>query len=77
MLAGQAGVAGHLKIGDHAIIGGQAGITKSVPSGEVVSGSPEIPHRLWLKVQRIIPRLPELKKKLGEIEKRLIKIEEK
>lgn len=77
VLAGQAGVAGHLKIGDHAIIGPQAGIAKSVPSGEVVSGSPEIPHRLWLKVQRIIPRLPELKKKLGEIEKRLIKIEEK
>ena len=77
VLAGQAGVAGHLKIGDHAIVGPQAGIAKSVPSGEVVSGSPEIPHRLWLKVQRIIPRLPELKKKLSEIEKRLVKIEEK
>ncbi len=77
VLAGQAGVAGHLRIGDHAIIGPQAGIAKSVPMGEVVSGSPEMPHRLWLKVQRIIPRLPGLKKKLVELEKRLIKIEEK
>jgi UDP-3-O-[3-hydroxymyristoyl] glucosamine N-acyltransferase len=57
-------------------VGPRAGISKSVPDGEVVSGAPEMPHRLWLKVQRIIPRLPELKKKISEIEKRLKKIEE-
>jgi UDP-3-O-[3-hydroxymyristoyl] glucosamine N-acyltransferase len=36
-----------------------------------------MPHRLWLRVQRIIPMLPELSKKLSEIEKKLNKIEEK
>jgi UDP-3-O-[3-hydroxymyristoyl] glucosamine N-acyltransferase len=77
VLAGKVGVSGHLTIGDDVIIGAQSGISKSIPSGEVVSGSPEMPHRVWLKVQRILPRLPELKKKLAEIEKRLIKIEEK
>ena len=77
ILAGQAGISGHLSIGDGATVGPRAGISKSVPDGEVVSGTPEMPHKLWLKVQRVIPRLPELKKKLSEIEKRLIKIEEK
>jgi len=77
VLAGQAGVSGHLTIGDNVIIGPQAGIAKSVPDGEVVSGSPEMPHRLWLRVHSIIPRLPELKKKLLEVEKRLRKMEEK
>ena len=75
ILAGQAGISGHLTIGDDVTIGPQAGVVASVPDGEVVSGTPEMPHRLWLRVQRIIYRLPELKKKLLEIEKRLNKIE--
>ena len=75
VLAGQAGVAGHLTIGDNVVIGPQAGIAKSVPDGEVLSGSAAIPHRLWLRVQKIIPQLPELKKKLSEIEKGLKKLE--
>jgi len=77
ILAGQAGVSGHLTIGDNVIIGPQAGIAKSIPDGEVVSGSPEMPHRLWLRVHSIIPRLPELKKKLFDVEKRLRKMEDK
>ena len=75
ILAGQAGVVGHLNIGDNVTVGAQAGVAKSVSGDEIVSGSPAIPHRLWLRVQKILPRLPELKKKLEEIEKRLKKIE--
>lgn len=77
VLAGQAGVAGHLTIGDDVTVGPQAGIAKSVPSGETVSGSAAMPHRLWLRVQRVLPKLPERIKKLSEIEKRIKKIEEK
>lgn len=76
VLAGQAGIAGHLNIGDNVIIGPQAGVAKSVPNGEVRSGSAAIPHRLWLRVQRVLPMLPELVKRLSEVEKRLKKIEE-
>ncbi len=75
VLAGQVGVSGHITIGDHVTIGPQSGIAGSIPDGSVVSGSPEMPHRQWLRVQRIIPRLPEIKKKLGELEKRLLDIE--
>ncbi|MBW1841230.1 MAG: UDP-3-O-(3-hydroxymyristoyl)glucosamine N-acyltransferase [Deltaproteobacteria bacterium] len=75
VLAGQAGIAGHLTIGDNAIVGPQAGIGKSVPAGEIVSGSPGLPHRLWLRVQNVVSKLPEMKKRISEIEKRLNKIE--
>ncbi len=76
IMAGQAGISGHLEIGDNAIVGPRAGVAKSIPAGELVSGAPEMPHRTWLKVQTVIPRLPELKRKIEELEKRLIKLED-
>ena len=75
ILAGQAGVAGHIKIGNSVTIGPQAGVTKSVPDAQIVSGFPAVPHRLWLKVSNIIPKLPDMKKKLRELEKRIEKME--
>jgi UDP-3-O-[3-hydroxymyristoyl] glucosamine N-acyltransferase len=75
ILAGQVGVSGHITIGDRVTIGAQSGIAASVPDGVTISGSPEMPHKLWLRVQRIIPRLPEIKKKLSEMEKRMNSIE--
>ncbi len=77
ILAGQAGITGHLTIGDNAVVGPQAGVARSVADNAIVSGSPEMPHKLWLRVQQIIPGLPELKKKLSELEKRLNKVEKK
>jgi UDP-3-O-[3-hydroxymyristoyl] glucosamine N-acyltransferase len=35
-----------------------------------MTGSPVMPHKLWLRVQRILPMLPELKKKIAELEKK-------
>ena len=71
ILAGQAGIAGHLTIGDGAIVGPRAGIAKDVPPGQVVMGAPEMPQKRWLRVQRIVPMLPELKKRLEKVEKRI------
>jgi UDP-3-O-[3-hydroxymyristoyl] glucosamine N-acyltransferase len=77
-LAGQVGVAGHLTIGDGAIIGPQTGVGKPVPNGQIVSsGIPEMPHRMWLRVQRMIPKLPELGKRLAGLEKKFKRLEEK
>jgi len=75
VLAGQVGVAGHIHIGDNVMVGGQSGIANDVSAGEILSGSIAMPHRTWLKVQRILPRLPELKKQLTTLEKRLRKLE--
>jgi UDP-3-O-[3-hydroxymyristoyl] glucosamine N-acyltransferase len=77
IMAGQAGMAGHLRIGDHVTIGPQAGVAKSIKDGQTVSGAPEMPHRLWLRVSRLIPRLPDLFKKLIWLEKRVDGLEDK
>lgn len=75
ILAGQAGVAEHVTIGNGVTIGPQAGIAKSIQDGQIVSGFPGMPHRLWLKASSIIPKLPDMKKKLRELEKRIEKME--
>ena len=75
ILAGQAGVAGHLTIGDNAVVGPRAGIVKSVSEGDVLSGTPAMPHKQWLRSHRVLPMLPELKKKIDRLEKRLNDIE--
>jgi UDP-3-O-[3-hydroxymyristoyl] glucosamine N-acyltransferase len=71
IIAGAASISDHVTIGDRAIIGPRAGIAKSVPEGHVVSGVPEMPHRTWLKVSRLLPELPELKKKILALEKKM------
>jgi len=78
ILAGQAGIAGHLTIGDHATVGPQTGVGKPVPAGEIVSGGiPEMPHRLWLRVVRTFPKLPEINKRLSGLEKIVKHLQEK
>ena len=64
ILAGQAGISGHLTIGNHVTVGPMTGVGKNIEDGQVVSsGSPSMPHRTWLRVQRVIPNLPEMKEK--------------
>lgn len=76
VLAGQAGISGHLTLGDNVTVGPQAGVAQSVEDGKVVSGSPEMPHKQWLRVQRTLPRLPEMKRQLADLDRRLRAIEE-
>jgi len=69
IIAGKAGIAGHLKINDFSIIGPGAGVMENIDSGEIVSGVPSMPHKLWLKITRIILRLPDIRKRLLILEK--------
>jgi UDP-3-O-[3-hydroxymyristoyl] glucosamine N-acyltransferase len=77
VLAGQAGISGHITIEDNAVIGPKTGIAQSVQKGQILSGIPGIPHKLWLRVQRTMPMLPELKKKIYALEKKINEIEQK
>ena len=68
IIGGQAGIGDHIEIGDKAMIGSGAGVRKSVSPGEVVSGDPSMPHRLWLKTSSLITRLPQIYERLKKIE---------
>ncbi len=60
ILAGQVGIANKAKIGDGAIASAQTGIASDVAPGEIVSGSPAVPHKLYLKISAIYSRLPDI-----------------
>ncbi len=68
ILAGQAGVAGHCTIGDGAVITAQSGTHGDVPAGAMMSGTPAVPNREWLRASAALRRLPELWKKLQKLQ---------
>ena len=77
IIGGQVGISDHLEIGDRAMIGSKSGVAKSISPGEVVSGSPTMPHRLWLKTSGLIMRLPQFNERVRDLEKRMEDLEEK
>jgi UDP-3-O-[3-hydroxymyristoyl] glucosamine N-acyltransferase len=76
-LAGQVGVAGHLTIGKGVIATAQTGIPNSVDAGAFISGYPAIDNRDWLKSSAVFRRLPELRKAVSDLQKRLDALEQR
>jgi UDP-3-O-[3-hydroxymyristoyl] glucosamine N-acyltransferase len=74
-LAGQVGVSGHLTIGKGTIATAQSGIPNSVAPGSFISGYPAIDNRAWLKSSAIVRRLPELRKTMADLDRRLAELE--
>lgn len=66
-LAGQVGVVGHCLIGDNVIVTAQSGVPNDVPANTMVSGSPAIEHRLWLRAVAAFAKLPELAKAIRKL----------
>jgi len=77
MMAGQSGVANHLRIGAGAKIGARSAVLGSVTSGEFVTGHPAIPHQEWRRAATIFRRLPALRQRVAELEQRIAELEEK
>lgn len=71
ILAGQAGLAGHLHLGDGCRIGPKSGVGQDIPSGQDMSGIPAMPHSTFLRASSILPKLPEMRRRLGKLEKEL------
>jgi UDP-3-O-[3-hydroxymyristoyl] glucosamine N-acyltransferase len=69
MIGGQAGIVGHLQIADGARINAQSGVSKSIKTrGSAVTGSPAYDYTSALRSQVISKNLPDLKRKLKELE---------
>lgn len=75
-LGGQVGVVGHITIGDDVKVGAQSGVAQDVPAGQIISGTPAIPHRDWLRAQAVFSKLPEIKRIISALEKRIVDLEE-
>ena len=75
ILAGQVGTAGHLAVGAGAVITAKSGVPGDVPSAALYSGYPAVENRQWLKTQAVLNRLPDLQRKVRELEERLAALE--
>ncbi|MEO1095523.1 MAG: UDP-3-O-(3-hydroxymyristoyl)glucosamine N-acyltransferase [Cyanobacteria bacterium J06638_28] len=67
ILAGQVGIANQSKVGDGAIATAKTGVHGTVKPGEIVSGNPALPHKVYLKASAIIRRLPEMQQALRKL----------
>jgi UDP-3-O-[3-hydroxymyristoyl] glucosamine N-acyltransferase len=67
-LAGQVGIAGHLKIGDQAIVAAQSGVMHDVPEKGKWLGAPAQPDRQAKRQMIAIQQLPELIRRVRELE---------
>ena len=68
IFAGQSASSGHLTVGDNVIVTAQSGLPGDVPSNSVRSGSPAVDNKLWLKYTAALTRLPDLQKRVRELE---------
>jgi UDP-3-O-[3-hydroxymyristoyl] glucosamine N-acyltransferase len=71
ILAGQVGIANQAKIGDGAIATAKTGIHNDVAPGEIVAGTPAIPHKVFLKASAVYRRLPDMYKTFQRLQKQL------
>ena len=69
VLAGQVGIAGHLKIGDRVTVAAQSGVMHNIPAGEKWFGYPAQPDKDFKRQMIAIHRLPELLKRVAELER--------
>jgi UDP-3-O-[3-hydroxymyristoyl] glucosamine N-acyltransferase len=71
ILAGQVGTAGHLKIGDGSVVTAKSGVPNDIPPRSLYSGYPAVDNRQWLKSVAATNRLPDLQKRVRDLESEL------
>jgi UDP-3-O-[3-hydroxymyristoyl] glucosamine N-acyltransferase len=70
-LGGQVGLAGHLKIGSHVSVAAQSGVMHNIPDGETWLWTPAQPDRQAKRQMIALQQLPELIRRVKQLEKRL------
>ena len=69
ILAGQVGVNNRVKVGNNVIASSKCGIHCDIEDGKVISGFPAMENKSWLRSSSIFKKLPELAKKLRQLDK--------
>jgi UDP-3-O-[3-hydroxymyristoyl] glucosamine N-acyltransferase len=69
------GIAEHATIGDGAAIGAQSGITGEIKPGDIVQGTPAVPHTTFKRMHFYNLRLGELFQQVRQLKRRLEQLE--
>lgn len=75
ILAGQVGTVGHIEIGDGAMVGAQSGVSRSLEGGKKYFGYPARPIGESMRIEAALRKLPDLIKRVKQLEKHLDKDE--
>ena len=75
MFGGQVGVTGHVTVGDRVKASAKTGVTGHVPADAFITGYPHMDNLEWRKSYVVFKRLPEMRKQLAELERRLAMLE--
>jgi UDP-3-O-[3-hydroxymyristoyl] glucosamine N-acyltransferase len=74
ILAGQVGSGGHISIGDRTMLTAQSGIPHDLAGDKHYSGSPCVEHKQWLKNAAALNRMPDVQKRVRELEAEIEKL---
>ena len=75
VLAGQVGLADHVTLGNQVTVTAKSGTFRDLENNAVVSGWPAVPTGTWKRYMATLPKLPDLARKVKELESRLREIE--
>ncbi len=75
VLAGQVGLADHVTLGNQVTVTAKSGTFRNLEDNAVVSGWPAVPTGTWKRYMATLPKLPDLARKVRELENRLGEIE--
>jgi UDP-3-O-[3-hydroxymyristoyl] glucosamine N-acyltransferase len=75
VMAGQVGIGDHLEIGNHVTLAAKAGVMHDLPGDEVYLGAPAIPAREQMRIFAVTAKLPELRKQLNELTRKIERLE--
>ena len=75
VLAGQVGLADHVTVGNQVTVTAKSGTFRDLENNAVVSGWPAVPTGTWKRYVATLPKLPDLARKVKELESRLREIE--
>jgi UDP-3-O-[3-hydroxymyristoyl] glucosamine N-acyltransferase len=72
---GQSGSVGHIKVGDNVTVVARGTTTADTESHQMVAGFPMMPHKEWLKSSAGFAKLPEVRKEISRLQKKIKELE--
>lgn len=75
LIGGQVGIVGHLSIANKTSVGAQSGVSKTIATeGTSIQGSPAFDYKKNLKSISVYKKLPEILKRIEELEEKIVNL---
>jgi UDP-3-O-[3-hydroxymyristoyl] glucosamine N-acyltransferase len=74
-VAAQSGVAGHVTVGDEAVLGGRSGVISNLEGRETYFGYPAKTMKEWSRQQVFAKKVPKLLQRVAELEAKIAALE--